>query len=122
MANRHRELVDARRRTVMAHVLLWGNAHFDPKAGFAISAAGTADTIMNVRYAAALLDATAEGLEVQLSHSEARDRANDILKRLFIARKERGQALGIPRHNGSNARPLPVPIALDLLLGPLAYL
>ncbi len=114
-----RDLLDSRRRMVLANAILWGNAHYDDAAGLALAADRHGHTIGNVRYAAALIEATAEALDVGFAADAARTRAAGILTRLLSnVRDERS----VPRYLARHAPLLPVRIACDRVLWPLAYL
>jgi pimeloyl-ACP methyl ester carboxylesterase len=115
-------LADIQRRTtdrrhfLTAWTILWGNRYFHAKAGLALSADGNGYTVRNAQYAAALLDALAEQLNVGVDPKEALQRANSILLHLVRADSF------LKRHTGLQARPITPGSGANELLGVIAYL
>jgi hypothetical protein len=119
MPAEQQDLLDSRRRQILASLIAWCNAHYDEQAGLALSGDRHGHVIGNVQYAVALAEAAAGNLDAGLPAAAARARAVSILTRLFAGiTGERP----VPRYHGPGAPDLPVRIACDRVLWPLAYL
>jgi hypothetical protein len=105
-----------RRRFLAAWTILWGNRHFDIKTALVPSADGNNYTVRNIQYAAALLDALADKLEIGLEVSAARQRATSIVERVL-----HDEAF-LRRHIGRGARPLTQFSGANEMLAVLIYL
>ncbi len=115
---------EAQRSTVLIDTILWGNSHFDAKVGLAVSTNGKAYAVKNLQYAAALLEAHAEGREVQVRDVESR--AERILQTLLrdvrTGAEGRAGGLHLPRWVGDDAPTLPMLVVVDQVLPVLAFL
>ena len=112
--------MEAKRLDVLCNSIRWGNAHFRPDAGLAFASDGRAYTIENVRYAAALLEATSEARDIQIDHKQAIRRANTVLEKLLaVPSPSVGRGIVIfRRFHASDAEPL-LPFTLKQELLPI---
>src|SRR6516165_10099127 len=83
MPAEQQDLLDSRRRQILASLIAWCNAHYDEQAGLALSGDRHGHVIGNVQYAVALAEAAAGNLDAGLPAAAARARAVSILTRLF---------------------------------------
>jgi hypothetical protein len=110
-------IMEKQRLIVLSRSILWGHKHFDSNLGLGFASNGLAYTVPNLRYGAALLEAVHDQREIELSASEAVNRANTVIATVLRSRNG-----GFLRWVGSSALELPTRLLANHVLPVLVFL